>query len=55
MTHKMNTVKLNHITRTNTRNIVPKIPSAPSARASVISQSTSESCACARDSAQSRR
>jgi hypothetical protein len=43
MTHRMNTVRLNHITRMNTKYIVPNIPSAPSAPASVISQSTSES------------
>ncbi len=55
MTHRMPTVALNHITKTNKSISVSTTPSAPSQGSSVISQSTSESCACASESAQRRR
>ena len=55
MTHRIPTVLENHIKKTRINFTLPNRPSSPSTRASVMSQSTSDSCACASDSAQRRR
>lgn len=55
MMHRMHTVQVNHIRKTNTNMALPTRPSNPNARSRVMSQSTSDSCACASESAQRRK
>lgn len=55
MMHKMNTVAVNQKTPIKTSAIIPIIPPIPSTLPRVISHSTSDNCACARDKAHKRR